>query len=167
MREVIDRQTFIITANTFNMTSTGGANNIPSIVTLPMNLRFAADSLIIKQISYSPITAAQDVGDMLLIWCNLTNDGMIASIPNGASNMIPLTSHHADFFSLTNTFQYGNLVLQIQSGSYDPANGFNYSYNPGALISTQNPQQTFGILSLTVEFLRHARDNDGYQEYEY
>lgn len=166
MPKIIDRQTFVITANTFNMnTAVPAANPTASIINLPLVLRFAADSLIVKQISYSPSAATPDAGDMLLIYCNLTNDKLIASIPNGSSNVIPLAAHHDDYFSLSNTFQSGTLVLQIQSGTI-PALIY-YSSDPQPLISLQNPQKTYGILSLTIEFQKHAREGTGYQQFEY
>jgi len=50
-------------------------------------MRFSADELIVKNITYNraipPNQASQDIADIVQIWCNITNDGLIGSFPNG------------------------------------------------------------------------------------
>lgn len=148
MKEIIDRQTLIITVNLFPFDSPAN----PSSVNIPINLRFSADALIIKQVSYSPNSNNADTGDMILVWCNITNDNLIAVIPNGSSNVIPLSATHDDCFMINNTFQTGTMILQFMSGE-DSAPPF--YYNPTPLIS--NIQQTFGIISLTIQFVKFLK----------
>ena len=73
MTNVIDRQTVVFSINL--------ALLLPSVAQIPMNLRFAADELVLKSITYSP--GIGDVGDMVQIWCSLTNDNLIGTFPNG------------------------------------------------------------------------------------
>ena len=58
MTNVIDRQTVVFSINL--------ALLLPSVAQIPMNLRFAADELVLKSITYSP-GAVLDVGDMVQI----------------------------------------------------------------------------------------------------
>ena len=52
--------------------------NKPSQVQLPMNLRFAADELILKSITYNNnVSIFPDISNTVGIWCNVTNDGLI------------------------------------------------------------------------------------------
>src|SRR5690606_28444963 len=87
--------------------------NVPSIVQLPMNLRFAADELIVKSISYAnPNWAvAPDIADVVLIWCNITNDNLI---PNSGQSAIPVCTNPNAHFRMANSFQTGNFILQFQ-----------------------------------------------------
>lgn len=147
MTNIIDRQTFIISVNLF--TFAPGPPEVPSQVTLPMNLRFAADELIVKSIAYSTRNASNDIEDTIQIWCNITNDNLIGSFPNSLNIQV----QHDDHFRLNNTFQTGNLVLQFQQ----TATGNPASYQPQPLISSQNPQQTFGKVSITIEFVKLAQ----------
>ncbi len=154
MRDIIDRQTFVISANlqTLNTVTT-----IPSIINVPMNLRFAADELVLKSISYSPLDGTNDVTNIIQIWCNITNDNLIASFGNDLSQ----SYQHNEHFRLNNTFQTGNLILQFlgTDGSIDNVPNFQSiaSYNPQRLISTQLPQRTFGVVVLTIEFLKLSK----------
>ena len=76
MTNVIDRQTVVFSINL--------ALLLPSVAQIPMNLRFAADELVLKSLTYSPGGVA-DVGDMVQIWCSLTNDNLMGTFPNGLS----------------------------------------------------------------------------------
>ena len=115
-----------------------------------MNLRFAADELVLKSIIYSP-GAALDVGDMVQIWCSLTNDNLIGTFPND----IGQSYQHDEHFRLSNSFQTGNITFQFQT-TIGPAAPF--YYNPQALISVAAlvpvVGNTKGIVSFTVEFLK-------------
>lgn len=151
MSNIIDRQTFVISTPLDILT---GA--IPSIVELPMNLRFAADELILKSISYANpnALASQDVMDVVQIWCNITNDGLIGSFPNSGPSAIPVVSNPNTHLRLSNSFQTGNFILQFQVTDGAPYFLNNASFNPQSLISSQVPQRTFGTVVLTVEFVK-------------
>lgn len=143
---IIDRQTFIISVNLFDFAP--GPPEVPSQVQLPMNLRFAADELVLKSITYSPDPAQADIKNMIQIWCNLTNDNLLAAFPNTTAS----THYHNDHFRISNTFQTGNFVLQFQeTATANPA-----SYLPQPLISSV-VQTTFGTVALTIEFLKLAK----------
>lgn len=139
---IIDRQTFVISVNL--STFVPGPPEIPSQVTLPMNLRFAADELILKSINYN-IGAGVDMADIVQIWCNITNDGLIGAFPNDFS-VSQINNQH---FRINNTFQTGNFVLQFQNTSL----GGPASYNPQSLISS-TAQRTHGTVVLTFEFIK-------------
>ena len=139
MTNVIDRQTVVFSINL--------ALLLPSVAQIPMNLRFAADELVLKSLTYSP-GAVADVDDMVQIWCSLTNDNLIGSFPNG----IGQSYQHDEHFRLSNSFQTGNITLQFQT-TIGPAAPF--YYNPQALISPGAVVgNTKGIVSFTVEFLK-------------
>ena len=126
MRDKIDRQTFVISVNLETLT---GA--IPSQVQLPMNLRFASDELILKSTIYNNSGATADIDDVVQVWCNVTNDGLIGAFPNSPLQtlvFLQLDQH----FTINNTFQTGNFVLQFQNTSL----GAPASYNPQSLISS-------------------------------
>ena len=74
---IIERQTFIISVNFNTMTGV-----VYSQVQLPINLRFAADELVLKSIIYNNTGAVADVDDVIQIWCNLTSDNLIGAFPN-------------------------------------------------------------------------------------
>ena len=151
MSHVIDRQTVIISVNF--VTFVPGPPEVPSIVSLPINLRFAADELILKTITYSANNVAVDVNDNVQIWCNRTDDNLIGSFPNAGVNNFPVFLTPNQHFRLSNTFQTGNFDLQfLSTDSGGPA-----SYNPQHLISSQNPQRTKGFLSLTIEFVKYSK----------
>ena len=69
---IIQRQTFVISVN---------FATAPSELVIPMALRFVADELVLKSINYN-VAAAVDVSDVIQIWCNITEDGLIGSFPN-------------------------------------------------------------------------------------
>ena len=138
MTNVIDRQTVVFSINL--------ALLLPSIAQIPMNLRFAADELVLKSITYSP-GVVPDVDDMVQIWCSLTNDNLIGTFPNG----IGLSYQHDEYFRFRNSFQTGNITFQFQT----TINGAPFYYNPQALISPGAVLgNTKGIVSFTVEFLK-------------
>ena len=143
MSDIIDRQIFVISVN---LSTLYGA--IPSQVQLPMNLRFSADTLVLKSVIYE-FGAAGDIDDAVQIWCNVTNDNLIGAFPYNIRG----SYHHNEQFSISNTFQTGNFVLQFQqTGPGNPA-----SYNPQPLISSLAAQHTYGTVILTIEFLKHAK----------
>ena len=118
MTNVIDRQTVVFSINL--------ALLLPSVAQIPMNLRFAADELVLKSLTYSP-GAVPDVGDMVQIWCSLTSDNSIGTFPNG----VGLSYQHDEHFRFSNSFQTGNIPFQFQT----TANGAPFYYNPQKLIS--------------------------------
>ena len=152
MSNVIDRQTVVISVNMFTF-KTVGVVETKSEVSLPMNLRFAADELVVKNISYngaiSPNQATTDIQDVVQIWCDKTNDGIIGSFPNAGSARIPSFYHINNHFRLNNSFQFGNFVLQFQQTGTSVS-----SYQPQPLISAAAVQTTFGVVSITLEFLK-------------
>ncbi len=160
MREIIDRQTFLISVNMFNFNT--GVNRVSSQVNLPMNLRFAADELVLKHISYNsaipPNQATADINDMVQIWCNITNDNLIGSFTNSGPNSLPVNVTLNNHFTISNYFQTGNFVLSFQQTGSTAA-----SYNPQPLISSQGAppaplvQTTFGVVAITIEFLKHSK----------
>ena len=138
MTNIADKQTVILLINL--------ATLLPTQAIVPINLRFAADELALKSLTYSPSGIA-DVADAVQIWCDQTCDGLIASFPNG----IALNYQHNEHFRLTNTFQTGNIVFQFQT----TANGSPIFYNPQALISPLAVLgNTKGIVSFTLEFIK-------------
>lgn len=148
MNSILDRQTFVISVNMFNLSGVLDPS-ILSQVSLPMNLRFAANELRVKSIAYHVLHDTNDVEDIIQIWCNQTNDGLIATFPNSINFQV----QHDEHFRLNNSFQTGNFTLQFQSTDLgNPA-----SFNPQSLISSQNPQRTFGTVSITVEFVKLAK----------
>ncbi len=148
MSNIADRQTVVVSINCATFHVPGG---VPSVVTLPMNLRFAANELVVKNISY--IGAATDVSDVVQIWCNITNDGLIGSFPNsGTNNLIPVFISCDNHFKINNNFQIGNFVLELQQTG-GPA-GTPASYNTQPLISSLAAQSTFGKVVITLEFLK-------------
>lgn len=134
MNNIIDRQTFIISVNF----ATAAAS-----INIPMNLRFAADMLVVKSILYT-ITGGADVDEMVQIWCNITNDNIIGVF----SNNTRVGLHHNEHFSLNNTFQIGNMNLQFQKTDA----GAPFYYNPQPLITPNG--NTKGTVSITIEFLK-------------
>ena len=143
--DIIERQTVVISINCNTMNPTG----ISSQVTLPMNLRFAADELVVKNIAYSANSATNDVSNTVQIACLQTNDNLIGCFPN--SNTFAVS--HNDHFKLNNKFQVGNLSLQLQG-----TDGSVASFNPQGLISQQSPQRTFGVVVLTIEFIKYDKE---------
>ncbi len=149
---IIDKQTVIISVALFGLF---GATN-PSQVQVPMNLRFAADELIVKSISYNNNTSLNaDISQTVQIWCDKTNDGLIGSFPNSVN----ASYHHDEHFRLNSTFQTGNVLLQfLQSDTGTPATLFAAAnpatVNPQQLISLTTVQETFGTVVITVEFVK-------------
>jgi hypothetical protein len=148
MHEIIDRQTFVFS---IDMASLAVANK--SYIQTAVNLRFAADELVLKALTYQGIPASaggtDDTDDMVQIWCNLTNDGLLTAFPNNTAFQSFADLH----FTLNNTFQSGNVVFQFQQ----TANGSPFYYNPQDPIVEAGTSHTNGILSFTVEFLKHDK----------
>ncbi len=155
MRDIIERQTFVISANLFyfRIDPITGVEDRAEIQS-PMNLRFAADEMILKSIVYNPFTFDQqdarvDLLNNVQIWCNITNDGLIGVFPNGFT----VFQQHNEHFRLNNTFQTGNVIIQFQETN----NGGPFFYNPQPLISTNPTQSTFGVVSITIEFIKYDK----------
>ena len=136
MNHIIDRQTFIFSIN---------MNAFVQIQT-PLNLRFAADELILKSIVYNTRDPNNDSPNVVQIWCNITNDNLIGVFPNNAALCQQFDSH----FRINNAFQTGNFVLQFQQTGSNAGPIF---YNPHALIGNS----TNGIVAITIEFVKYAK----------
>ena len=142
MSNIIDRQTVVISVN------------LATFVIGPpaINLRFAADELILKTIVYSNTGPFADVDDVVQIWCNITNDNLIGAFPNTQTHS-PVFLQLDNHFKISNTFQTGNFVLQFQQTSIgNPA-----SFNPQPLISSQAAQHTHGTVVMTIEFIKSTK----------
>lgn len=135
---IIDRQTLVFSIDLSNE----GADATQT----PMNLRFAADELILKSISYNNVGNA-DTDDVVQIWCNITNDQLIGSFPNNTAVFLALNSH----FQISNKFQVGVFELQFQQTKNNEPGGI--CYNPQPLIGAS----TQGIVVLTIEFVKYAK----------
>ena len=166
MKEVTDRQTFVISVNLYTFATVAGVET-KSQVQLPMNLRFTSEEVIIKNITYcgaiTPNAAILDISDIVQIWCNITNDGIIGSFPNVGNSVakLPIYSSHNNHFRINNTFQTGNFILQFQQTG--TGNGIigalanPASYNPQPLISSLAVQSSFGVVVLTIEFVKYSK----------
>ncbi len=151
MTNIIDRQTVIFSIN-FSNAALIASSQINSAI----NLRFAADELVIKSIVYNDPTGT-DTPDVIQIWCNLTNDNLIGAFPNGAGLLgagSPIFLVPNTYFRLNNTFQTGNINLQFQQTDNTIASPL--FYNPQPLLSV-TAQTTFGTVSITIEFLKYAK----------
>ncbi len=153
---IIDRQTIIISVNLYTCTGL-----VASQVALPLNLRFAANEVVVKNISYvgaiPPNAAVADIQDIVNIWCDRTNDGLIGSFPNSSNNGTEgnsISCQHNEHFSLSNTFQTGNFGLQFQQSGAGGRFSTFASSDPQPLISQLATQTTFGVVSITLEFLK-------------
>ena len=77
------------------------------------------------------------------------------------SNANNFTVRHDEHFTISNSFQTGNLILQFQGtdGSLNnvPDYGNPGSHNPQRLISNQSPKRTFGTVVLTIEFVKYGK----------
>ena len=157
MNNIIERQTVVISVNFFDLwidpvTGLG----LPSKITLPLNLNFAADTLVIKSILYGGVYV--DKSDVIQIWCNITKDGLIGAFLNNES--IQVCNAH---FGLHNTFKSGSFTLEFQrtDGILEDNPVIVYgnpaSFEPQNLISSQYVQKTFNVANITIEFLRHDK----------
>lgn len=138
MNQIIDRQTFIFSVN-LNVVGN-------EVIKTPVNLRFAADELILKSISYNVNPTNADAANVTQIWCNITNDNLIGSFPNNAA----VFQQHNESFRISNTFQTGNFELQFQKTGTNIAP---FYYNPQPLIGTE----TRGVVAITIEFVKLAK----------
>ena len=130
----MDRQTFVFSVD---LNLVGSA-----VMQTPMNLRFAADELIVKSISYN-VDPANDVAQVVQIWCNITNDNLIGAFSNkGPVSQVPNCQ-----FRISNTFQTGNFELQFQETDN---NGGPINYNPQRLIG----KETHGVVVIIIEFVK-------------
>ena len=151
MNDIISRQVIIISINceNFHIDPVTFAGT-PSIINVPINLRFAANEL---STTFNCVWVGHggvDTDDVIQIYCSITNDNIIGAFPNGSQSSILPNQQ----FSLNNTyFQTGTMTLQLQQT--DNANPF--SYNPQPLISSQDPQRTSGVVVLTFEFLKVSK----------
>ena len=155
MSNIINRKTYIISVNLITLT---GA--VPSQVTLPLDLTFAADELVVKSLAYSSLAGNADVNDLVQIACNITNDNLICAFPN----TLMFSEVHDEHFAINNAFSGGNLTLQFQGtdgliteGPAAPVFASPASFRPQRLISAQVPQRTKALLVLTIEFVKYAK----------
>lgn len=145
MINVIDRQTIHFCVNL----------DTTADVTIPVNLRFSASHMILQNITYNAKNATTDLNDSVQIWCSIANDGIIGVFPNAGINNIPVCTHFNAFYSLSNDFASGNIRFQFQQVGGTAGNPANI--NPQPLISSQNPQRTFGTAILAIEFLKNKK----------
>jgi len=113
MTNIIDRQTLVFS---FNLNTL-----LPSVASVPINLRFAADELVLKSLSYSP-AGVGDVPDLVQIWCNKTNDNLLTSFPNDLGQ----SYQHDEHFRLNNSLQNESIAFAFQT----TANGAPAFSNP-------------------------------------
>ena len=138
MSRIVNRQSFV-----FSLNFDGDAR--PSIIQTNLHLRFQADEMVVKSITYSIEDAFPDVSEGIQIWCNIANDNLIGSFPNKI-NSTQSPSHHF----LVNKFQSGSFVLEFQETFQE------YSYSPQPLISSQN--FTFGTVCVAIEFIKYENN---------
>lgn len=144
MTNIIDRQTLVFS---FNLSTL-----LPSIASVPINLRFAADELVLKYVSYTPFPlppapGVGDIADMVQIWCNKTNDNLLTAFPNNLGQ----SNQHDEHFRLSNSLQNESITFAFQT----TANGAPLFTNPQPLISPDTVVgNTKGIVCLTIEFLK-------------
>lgn len=140
MSNIVDRQTFVLSFNFDTL--------LPSSANVPITLRFRADEMVLKSISYSPQDAVADIANVVQIWCSKTNDQLIGSFPN----KIGQNYSHDEHFRLSNGLQNEIITFAFQNTS-NSAPSFS---NPQSLISEAVVGDTKGILTMTVEFLKLA-----------
>jgi len=110
-------------------------------------LRFAADELVLKSLSYSPAGGGGDVPDLVQIWCNKTNDNLLTSFPNDLGQ----SYQHDEHFRLNNSLQNESITFAFQT----TANGSPAFSNPQPLISPGAVVgNTKGIVCLTIDFIK-------------
>lgn len=146
MNNIIERQTFV-----FSVDLAGLVLLNTSEIQSKINLRFAADELILKSIAYNSPTGA-DIDDVVQIWCNLTHDGLITSFPNNAAYMCYCDVH----FRLNNTFQTGNAIFQFQQTGA-PTIPYYYTPQPGIVQGSPAASNSNGIVSFTIEFVKLSK----------
>jgi hypothetical protein len=139
MNHIIDRQTFVFS---FNF-----ATEPFSTMQTPIQLRFAADELILKSVVYNN-GAVADTDGVVQIWCNITNDNLIGAF----SNNTRVALYHDDHFSISNSFQTGIFELAFQQTGNE--NGSIY-YNPQPLVS--EIANTNGVVAIVIEFVKHSK----------
>ena len=154
MSNIINRKTYIISVNLITLT---GA--VPSQVTLPLDLTFAADELVVKSLAYSSLAGNADVNDLVQIACNITNNNLICAFPN----TLMFSEVHDEHFAINNSFSGENLTLQFQGTdgliTEGPPIVFSSpaSFRSQRLISAQVPQRTKGTVVLTIEFVKYDK----------
>ena len=150
MNKVIEqRQTFVFFTDIGLLVAAG-----TSKISNGINLRFAADELILKSLTYKIGTGVADTNDLVQIWCNLTDDNLIGSFPNNGT----VFQQHNEHFSLSNKyFQTGQIVFEVQqTASSVPATNPIF-YNPQAGIIQGGASHTNGTISFTIEFVKYAK----------
>lgn len=140
---IIERQTFVFSVDFADLLLAGTSQIKPNL-----NLRFAADTLVLKAVVYQE-RAVADTADVVQIWCDKAQDNIIGSFPNNG----PVQQQHNEHFSLNGTFQNGEIVFEFQQ----TANGAPFYYNPQPGIMQGGASNTNGIVSFTIEFLRHDK----------
>lgn len=136
MSKIVDRQSFLFSFK-FNGTV------YPSILRTNLFLRFQADELVVKSITYSTDPATNDTVELCQIWCNIVNDNLIGSFPNFAPNT-QSPNHH---FTMSK-FQQGEFVLAFQTST--PSN----YYSSQDLLSSL--AYTYGTVAIAIEFIKYG-----------
>ena len=94
MTNVIDRQTVVFSINL--------ATLLPSMAQIPMNLRFAADELVLKSLAYSEIAVTPDTDD----------DGLLTAFPiilDSCNNSITISQSTIHFKQVILRFNFNRL----------------------------------------------------------
>ncbi len=142
MSNILDRQTFVFSINMNLLTNT-------SKIQSAIQLRFVADEMILKSISYKVRAATADTDNMVQIWCNMINDNLMVAFPNNSSYIQAMDLH----FRVNNVCQTGSIEFQFQQ----TALGAPLYYNPQNGIVTAGVSQTNGILCFTIEFVKYVK----------
>ena len=100
MTRIVNRQSFV-----FCFDFDGSV--LPSIINTNLNLRFQADEMVVKSITYAMETNSVDTSELIQIWCNITSDNIIGAFPN----LDPNTQSPNHHFTV-NKFQTGSFVLR-------------------------------------------------------
>ena len=159
-RKVLENQILVFSVN---LSTLYGVNNPPSEVQFPINLRFAADTMVVKSIVYqqptitsNPPAVGDDLPQMVQIWCNIANDDIIGVFSNTNTGQ---GLYHNESFLIPNPVQISSIKFQFQQVVPTTTTTPISSYGSGPLISeTAGGQRTHGVVSMTIEFLRHSKD---------
>lgn len=145
MNHITHRQTFVFSVSLASLVVAGTSKIQPNIT-----LQFAADTMVLKSLTYKVIVATPDaVDDVVQIWCDKTQDHLITSFPNNAT----LHQQHNEHFDLQGAFQNGTIAFEFQqTANASPSYS---STQPG--IVQAGASNTNGIVSFTIEFLKHDK----------
>lgn len=147
MKVIAERQLVVISA------SLATQNNIK----VPIELRFNADEVILKNITYASTPVGDNSSGVINIFSNLTADPIIGSFPTGWNNFtnaVPVTtfygsvsSYFEQYLTLANKFRVGIVNFQFQQ----PAGTTPYVGNSPLIAAN-----TFlGTVTFTLDFIRY------------